>query len=180
VRAFLALLLVGCGYHALYATPSNEKLHVALVRVAIASGAAGEEVARGVREELARQGALASGDGYPRLEIEVTGASESSEGIEVPPAGRDPGASTMDQTPTARATSVAVIARAWVIKHKGDQPERDTGDVRVEDLFGATTTDPVTAGFAYQDEQRAAARRLGRKLAARALGDPTASEGMGR
>jgi hypothetical protein len=176
----LAFATFGCGYHALYAAPAGERLHVSLARVAIANGAAGEEVARGAREELARQGALAAGSGYPALEIEVTGASESSEGIEVSAAGRAPGARVFDQTPTARATSVAIVARACVVRASGADPERDTGDMRVEDLVGADAVDPVSAGFVYEDAQRAAGHRLGRKLAARILGDPSVSEGLGR
>ena len=172
--------LVACGYRALYAVPAGEKLHVVLVRVAISSGAAGEEVAAGAREELARQGALAAGDGYPRLEIEVTGAAETSEGIEVPLAGRDPHARTMDQTPVARGTNVSIVARGRVVAARGAEPARDTGDVRAEDLVTATGTDPVVADVAYEDAQRATARRLGRKLAARAIGDPGASEAPGR
>ena len=73
----LALALVGCGYRALYATDAGERLGVSLVRVAVPSGAVGQEVLTGAREELAKVGALAPGEGYPRLEIEVTGVSET-------------------------------------------------------------------------------------------------------
>lgn len=180
-RAVFALFLAsGCGYHALYANPAGERLHVALVRVAIADGAAGEEVARGAREELARQGALAGGDGYPRLEIEVTGSAETSEGIEVTAAGRAAGATTMEQTPAARGITTSLVARAWIVARAGAERERDTGDLRVENLDEASAKDPVASGFVAEDAGRAAARRLGRKLGARAIGDPVVSEGLGR
>ncbi len=181
-RALIALVFAGCGYRALYAYPAGERLHVALVRVAIPNSAAGQEVLTGATEELAKQGALASGDGYPRLEIEVTGANETSEGIEVSLSGRggSSGPNDVSKTPTARATNVAIVVHAWIVRAKGKDPERDTGDMRAEDLVSTTGNDPVTADFVYQDAQRAVARRLGHKLAARAIGDPSISEGIGR
>lgn len=152
-----------------------------LVRVAIPSGAAGEEVLTGAREELAKQGALAPGDGYPRLEIEVTGASETGEGIEVPLAARgQAGPDDVTRTPIARATDVAVVAHAWIVRTRGGARERDTGDMRVSDLVSTNGADPVTSDFVHEDTERAAARRLGHKLAGRALGEPTVSEGVGR
>jgi hypothetical protein len=177
----LALLVAGCGYRALNATDAGEKLHVSLVRVAIPSGAAGQEVLTGAREELAKLGALASGDGYPRLEIEVTGASETSEGIEVPPGVRhERGPDDITRTPIARGLDVAVVAHAWVVRQKDGPRERDTGDLRASDLVSAGGPDPITSDFVHEDSVRAVARRLGHKLAARAVGDPTVSEGLGR
>ncbi len=181
-HASLALLLLsGCGYRALNATDASERLHVTLVRVAIPSGAAGQEVLTGAREELARLGALAPGDGYPRLEIEVTGASETSEGVEVPAAARNQtGPEDVTRTPVARGVDVAVVAHAWVVRERGGPRERDTGDLRASDLVSVGGADPVTSEFVHEDSLRVVARRLGHKLAARAVGDPTVSEGLGR
>lgn len=180
-RALLALVMLGCGYRALNASDAGEKLHVTLARVAIPSGAAGQEVLTGAREELARLGALAPGDGYPRLEIEVTGTSETSEGIEVPSGARhETGPDDVTRTPVARGLDVAVVAHGWVVRERGGPRERDTGDLRASDLVSVGGTDPVTADFVHEDSLRVVARRLGHKLAARAVGDPTVSEGLGR
>ena len=74
---------------------------------------ASDEVLAGVREELARGGALASGDGYPRCEVEILRADEASEGIAAAPdaAGR--------LQPQSRATRVGLVARAWVLRAPG-------------------------------------------------------------
>jgi len=159
------LVLLSCGYRAVYAN-ETEKLHVHLDRAPVADAAAADEVLSGAREQLAREGALAAGEGYPRLVIEVLRIDEQSEAI---------GA---EGAPRASSTRRAVVARAWVEKSP-NVTERDTGDVRSEDLSSVRDS-PIADELASLDASRAAARRLGRRLALRALGHPTSSDGLGR
>jgi hypothetical protein len=165
------LACAACGYHAVYAEPAS-RLHVKLVRTLIADVVASDEVAAGLREELAREGALEGGDGYPRVEIEVLKADETSEGI-----ASGAGAAAR---PVARATDVAIAARAWVVIAPGAAPESDTGDVRAEETvavdMGPSGPDPRASGFHEADALRAAARRLGRRLAYKVTGEPAASD----
>ena len=95
----LAALVAACGYQPVYSGQPG-RLHVKVVRSAVPDAVACDEVASGVREELAAAGALAAGDEYPRVEIEVLRADETSEGVAAAAAG-----------PVARATDVAVVAR---------------------------------------------------------------------
>ncbi|HSQ67470.1 MAG TPA: hypothetical protein VLM85_29875 [Polyangiaceae bacterium] len=162
------LVLAACGYQPLYATPAGEAFHVHLAKNQVASAMVAEEVVRGAREALVKDGALASGEGYPRLEIEVLRADESSEGIV-----REPG-----DVPAARASDLAVIARAYVVRHAGAPPELDTGDVRAQEMVGAPT-DSSREAWQREDSLRAVARRLGSKLALRVLGHPSSGEPAG-
>src|ERR1700689_4771834 len=164
-----ALALSACGYQPVYSS-SPSRLHVKLVRSLVADAVASDEVASGVREELARAGALVPGDAYPRVEIEVLRADESSEGI-----------AAVAGQPVARGTDVAIVARAWIARGPDASPEADTGDMRAEesigvDETGAGTPDPRASGFHHADALRAAARRVGHSLGARVLGLPAASE----
>ncbi|MEO6572310.1 MAG: hypothetical protein ABIP89_00630, partial [Polyangiaceae bacterium] len=80
----MALLLGGlsaCGYRPLYSGAEAPRLHVTLARSVIADAIASDEVVSGVRATLAREGALAAGSGYPRVEVEVLRADERSEGV---------------------------------------------------------------------------------------------------
>jgi hypothetical protein len=161
-------LASGCGYRPVYGGGIQERLHVKLVRTLVPDAIASDEVASGVREELARQGALDAGDGYPRVEIEVLRADEVSEGIR---AGTGP---------LARATDVAIVGRAWVVRSPGAAPERDSGDMGAEEVISADVNegalDPRASGFHHADALRAAGRRLGSKLARRVTGRPASSE----
>lgn len=145
------------------------RLHVKLVRTLVPDVTASDEVASGVREELAGAGALEAGEGWPRAEIEVLRADEASEGIAVGAAG-----------PVVRGTDVGLVARAWIAPAPDALPQRDTGDMRavglvaVDELVGAL--DPRARGFHYADALRAAARRLGHKLARKLIGHPATSE----
>jgi hypothetical protein len=170
-------LVVGCGYRSVYAAGPPGRLHVKVIRSLVTDAVAADEVASGVREELARAGALAAGEGYPRVEIEVLRADETSEGIAAEARG-----------PVARGTGVAMVARAWVTAEDGASPQSDTGDMRaeesitVDETVGADGTggpDPRASAFHHADASRAAGRRLGRKLGARVLGQPSASEDTG-
>jgi hypothetical protein len=171
---YLLALWTACGYRPLYAEPEGERLHVVLSRSLIANAAAADEVVSGAREQLARDGALAPGDGYPRLEIEVLRADESSEGV-----------SAVAGLPRARATEVGLVARAWIVRTQHGAFERDTGDVRATDAVAIDThagqLDARADALHHEDALRAVARRVGRRLALRVLGFPVASdESIGR
>ncbi len=117
-------LTLSCGYHAVYGGPSSVRLHVKLVRTLVPDAVASDEVTAGLREELARAGVLESGEGYPRVEIEVLRADETSEGI-----------AAGSNAPVSRATDVGLAARAWIVRAPGAPPESDTGDLRVEETI---------------------------------------------
>ncbi len=172
-----------CGYHPVYGGHEGERFHVVLSRSIVADAIAAGEVVSGAREALAREGALAGGDGYPRIEVEVLRADEASEGIAAP---SDAGiGASAGGGPRARATEVGLVARAHVVREPGAPEERDTGDVRATDLvasdFAQGVPDPRSDAFHHEDALRNVAHRLGARLALRILGVPTASdEGIGR
>jgi len=165
-----AAALSACGYAPMYATPpGGARLHVALVHARVADGVTNDEVVRGVREALAREGALAAGRGYPRVEIEVLRADEASEGV-----------ADVSGAPRARASSVGVVARAWIVRAKGGPIEADTGDVRAVVVAaspgdGARNALPLES-LRHDDALRAAARRAGERVGRRVLGHPVASD----
>jgi len=149
----------------------------------VADAVACADVVGGVREALAKEGALAAGDGYPRIEVEVLRDDESSEGIAAPGDGGLP--ASVSQGARARATEVGLVARAHLVRTPGGPEERDTGDARAMDLVASDVTqgipDPRADLLHHEDALRLVARRLGERLALRILGVPTASdEGMGR
>jgi len=173
-RCILLFLAGGpsCGYRAVYATAAETRLHVKLVRTLVPDAVASDEVAAGMRDELALAGMLEPGDGFPRAEIEVLRSDEASEGI-----------AALSGEPVARATDIGLVARAWVARAAGAIPEQDTGDLRAQEVIavdetngGAGMRDPRASAFHTADALRAAARRLGRKLARRLMGYPAASE----
>lgn len=170
-RLVLAALLAGCGYHAVHGGGSSERFAVVLSRTNVPDVVASDEVVAGVREELARAGALASGEGYPRCEIEVLRADEASDGVA---AVRDPAQGGALQ-PVARGTRVGLVARAWIVREKDGPRERDTGDVRALDEI-AVAPDARAASFQYLDATRAAGRRVGRSLGAHLVGLPSTTE----
>lgn len=169
----LALVSAACGYRAVYGGTAGKRVAVVLMRAAVADSVAAGEVASGVREELAREGALAAGSGYPRVEIEVTRIDEASEGVAATTVGGS-------SVPQARATEVGVVARAWVVRVAGGEHERDTGDVRALVDEGVTSGAEASSSadstaidaLRHDDATRAAARRTGTRLAQRILGRP--------
>lgn len=157
-----------CGYQPLYAASGEERLSVVIVSSRVPDAIATDEVAAGVRDELMRARAYASGEGYPRAEIEILRLDESSESIGVTAAG---------DGPEARSLWFGVVARAWILRAKDGPRERDTGDVRSADVTATSASgDAPAAMFSALDTVRAAARRTGRRLGARLLGIPTASD----
>jgi len=169
LAACTALACGGCGYHAQYAEGAAARFHVALVRSRVADAIAGDEVVSGVRDALARDGALAAGQGWPRVEIEVLRADEVSEGV----------AAGADGAPHARATEVGVVARAWVVRAEGGDREDDTGDVRAFDAVTSEAPSQSTLPgetLRHDDALRAVARRVGRRLGMRVLGHPVSRD----
>lgn len=166
----VALGIAACGYRPVQGTtPDGARLHVVLATSNVADAVATDEVLAGVRDELSRLGALAAGDGYPRVEVEVLRADEAAEGVAAVPNadGR--------LLPTSRATRVGIVARAWVSRRPSADPERDTGDVRSLESVAAAG-DARAASFRHIDALRAAGRRVGRRLADRVLGLPAATD----
>lgn len=163
------VLLAACGYRPVHEASPSGGLHVALASSSVADAIASDEVLAGAREELARHGALAAGEGWPRVEIEVLRADEASEAITAAPnaEGR--------LVPTSQATRVGILVRAWVLDSRDGERRRDTGDVRAMEVV-AVPGDARTAAFRHADALRAASRRAGKKLADRVLGLPSASE----
>lgn len=161
--------MCACGYHALYGGEPATRLHVKMVSSLIPDAAASDEVGAGIREELAREGALASGDGWPRVEFEVLRAVNASEGI-----------SDRLDAPFARGVGVGVVARAWVASGPREAPSQDTGDLQAEEVVSVDQAsgalDPRATAFHGRDALRAAARRLGYKLARKLMGHPAAGE----
>lgn len=165
VSALVLLLLASCGYQPVHEARGDERLSVALATSMIPDAAVSDEVLAGMREELAKNGALASSSSaYPRCEIEVLRADEASEGI-----------AAVDGQPNARATRVGIVARAWIVRSKDGPHERDTGDVRTMETV-ASAPDARTATFRHSDALKAAGRRAGRRLASRVMGLPSASD----
>jgi hypothetical protein len=144
-------------------------LHVKLVRTIVPYAVASDEVVAAVREELARAGAVSPGDGFPRVEVEVLGVDETSDGIAAGESG-----------PVARGSGLAIVARAWIVRDPGAAPESDTGDLRAQESVATdqmgNVPDPRAGGLHHESAVRAAARRLGRKIARRIEGLPAANE----
>jgi hypothetical protein len=165
----LSVALASCGYQPVHAGAAAEQLAVVLSESKVPDAVASDEVLAGVREELARTGALAAGAAYPRCEVEILRIDEAAEGIA---ASAGQGGRLV---PEARATRVGLVARAWVLKAPGAERERDTGDVRAFETV-SVAADARGAAFRHSDALRAAGRRLGRRLASRIMGLPSANE----
>ncbi len=164
--------VTACGYRPVATGGDAGRLRVVLVRSQVADAVAADEVVSGVREALARDGALAPGSGYPRVEIEVLRADEASAGI---------AASSGAASPAARGVEVGIVARAWIVPSAGADAVRDTGDVRAADLVGidlgpAGAPDPRADLFHHADALRAVARRVGERLGLKVMGHPSVGD----
>jgi len=164
-----SLLLAACGYDPVHASTSAERFAVVLAGSNVPDVAASDEVLAGVRDELARRGALAAGGAYPRCEVEVLRSDEQSEGIAAVENGEG------RVVPQSRATRAGLVVRAWIVRTKDGPRERDTGDIRSLETV-ATASDAKTASFRHGDALRAAGRRAGRVVGARVLGLPAAGD----
>lgn len=165
---FLALSLAGCGYAAVHGAKRDvAPLPVVLVESQVSDALVGEELRAGVRDALAREGLLGTGTGYPRVEVEILRIDRSPLGI-----------AAQGDVPQARGFAVIVTGRAWIATAKGAYIE-DTGDVRAETPRGASGGGASEIALDV-DASRSAARRLGRILGRRLLGEPAPSEeGLG-
>ena len=162
---------ISCGYSPVYSMPASEQLSVALVGARAADAVTSDEVIAGLRDTLAREGALSPGANYPRIEVEVLRADETSEGIA---AVASPGG----HVPRARGSEVGIVARAWIARSSGAAREADTGDVRGFDLVASPNENSsLTAeALGHDDALRATARRVGQRLALRVLGHSAAAD----
>jgi hypothetical protein len=102
------------------------------------------------------------------MEIELLRIDERASGIAAPDPG--PGA---ERVPLARGSAVGVVGRAWVVPGPTEPRVRDTGDVRRVEYY-ASEADPRLDAIRHDAAVRSAARRLGRDLARRVLGQPVA------
>jgi hypothetical protein len=130
------------------------------------------EVEAGVRSGLARAGALQGGNGYPRVVVEVLRIDSTSEAVVVASRGPSLGQAA---GPISRGTRIGIWARAWLERADGRGRERDTGDVQAADIM-AVEPDTRLEALRLDDASRAAARRLGERLARRLLGEPDAPD----
>jgi hypothetical protein len=118
------------------------------------------EALAGAREELSRAGILQPGSSHPRLVIQLLRVDEGSAGI-----------AAVDETPLARGSAVGVIGRGWVEESAGAGRVRDSGDVRRVEWISSGNS-PSNDATRHDGALRVAARRLGRSLAERILGEP--------
>jgi hypothetical protein len=186
-RPFVAVLagalLAACGYRPLYAGgQGEERFSVAGTTPFVADASVVAEVEAGVRAGLARAALLRGGSAYPRVVVEVLRIDTQSEGIAAVPGGVRPpevggmpvgGAGPL--RPLARGTRVGVLARAWLERTEGGPKERQTGDLRAVDVM-EVESDARLEALRLDDASRAAARRLGERLARRVLGEPEAPD----
>jgi hypothetical protein len=179
----MALAIVSCGYRPLYSGDrAGERFAVVGAMALVADASVVAEVQAGVRSGLARGGALRAGNEYPRVVVEVLRIDATSEGIQAVPGGTRgstvgglPIAPSGPLAPLARGTRIGVLARAWVERAPGAARERETGDLRTVDVM-QTEADARLEALRLDDASRAAARRLGEKLARRVLGEPDAPD----
>ena len=177
-----AYLLVSCGYRPLFGGRSNERYCVVGVSPLAADASAVSEVEAGLRAELAKGGELRSGGGYPRVVVEVLRIDTESEAIAAVPGGMRPEivgglplVASGPSRPLARGSRIGVLARAWLERAPSAPRERDTGDLRAVDVV-TVESDARIEALRRDDAARAAARRLGARLARRIRGEPDAPD----
>jgi len=160
---------LGCGYQPAYGGQRPEgRLSVVSAPPKVAHAEVIAAVMSGARNELSRAGVLAPADGYPRLVVEVLRVDEWPRGISASPTE----AGDQRLAPLGRATSVAVLGRAWVVEEEGRAPVRDTGDVRRSDTY-ASEPGATSETLQFSAAASSAGRKLGRALARRVLGEPS-------
>ena len=158
---WLGMGLTACGYTPVYGgTRPAERLAVVAAPHAIPQTDVLHEAIAGAREELSRAGVLRPGTDHPRLVVQVLRVDEASSGV-----------SAVGDMPLARGSSVGVVGRAWVEESPGSDRARDSGDLRRVEWIGSGNT-AANDAMRHSGALRVAARRLGRSLALRILGDP--------
>jgi hypothetical protein len=159
--------LAGCGYQAVYSgTPPGTRLSVTSATHQVAESAAIDAVLTGVRQGLAEQGVLASGEGHPTLVVEVVRVDEVARGL----IAEMPAGDSLTPT-TSRGAGLAVVARGWVVEHPGASPSRDTTNVRRQATY-AHAPGAVVDAIVRREALRAAGMETGRALARWVLGEP--------
>lgn len=162
---FWAAFVSACGYEPVY---GGERPATRLtVHAAPASTPHAEVVAAvvtGTRRSLSAAGVLKPGESYPRVFVEVVRVDEQAAGMA---AVEREG----DLRPSARASTVAVVARAWVEEAQYGPHERDTGDVRRSATFAAGDT-AAADELGYEEALRSAGHAVGQALGRRILGEP--------
>ena len=151
--------LVGCGYRSPYDAASVARLSVAPAPMKTPHFEALQAALSGVRAGLSQAGALESGTSFPRVVVEVLRVDEVAAGIQA----------ADGELPLARGSAVGVVARAWIVRGPGGEPDNATGDVRRVEYVGQGS-EPMTGEYAYTSAVRSAARRVGEALARRILG----------
>jgi hypothetical protein len=155
-----AVLVSGCGYHAVYSQPAGQKLSVQVGQILIPEPLAVQAVTNGARAELAAAGLLGQGSELPRLTIDVLRVDEGSRSIHV-----------QGGQPLAGGMSVAVVVRGRVLLAENQEPSLDTGDLR-RAVQVSGNADPHADSAAYDVALRSAAERAGRACARAAMGVP--------
>ncbi|HWA74860.1 MAG TPA: hypothetical protein VG937_21100 [Polyangiaceae bacterium] len=167
VFGLLGALAAACGYRPAESAGAGERLCVLAAPNKVPDFGAVQAVLDGAREELSRHAALADGDQYPCLRIELLRVDEVPAGVAaVSVAG--------SQKARARGTSVALVGRAWVERSPGAAISRDTGDLRR--VARLQTSTGLLEGVRHDRGLDSAALELGRDLARRVLGLPTPSD----
>jgi hypothetical protein len=106
--------------------------------------------------------------------VEILRIDATSEGVVV--GSRGPSLGQAGATsPLGRGTRIGIWARAWIERTEGGGRERDTGDLQAADVM-AVEADARMEALRLDDAARAAARRLGERLARRLLGEPEAPD----
>jgi len=159
--------VLSCGYKPLR-TALQGSPHIRVERAVVrapqgASNAAGEAES-GARAELAKWGALASGDDgkADRLTVELVRIDERSEGETVVPGA-------FGDKPIARGVRVRITARGDV---EGEGGAFTTPDVDVTETVATNGVDALSWDAARQVAIRTAARRAGALVARDVLGIP--------
>lgn len=173
VAAFVGLLSLvgGCGYQQVYggARPVG-RLSLAMASSREPEGGAATAMMAGARAELAHSGLLASGNGYPRLVVELVRVDERGAGQRM-----TPNLTLGEAAPLARGGLVGVVGRAWIEERAGAEPASNTGDVRRASSFAAEAG-PGLDALSREDSLSHAGRELGRALVKRLLGEPEPTE----
>ena len=158
---WLGMGLSACGYAPVYGgTRPPERLSVVAAPHLIPDTDLVHEAMAGAREELSRAGVLRPGSGHPRLMLQLVRVDEGSAGI-----------ADVGGTPLARGSAVGVVGRAWIEESAGAQRARDSGDLRRAEWISSGANAENDA-MRHDGALRVAARRLGRSLAQRVLGNP--------
>ena len=157
-------LLSSCGYQSIHSSRSELRLSVVAGPQAVPDPIAVQGALSGARSELGRSGALQAGGGYPRIIVEVLRVDEQALGIARATDG-------VTERPLARGTSIGVVGRARLVEAPSAPAARDSGDMRRVARFSASV-DRHAETATREQALRSAARRLGRALVRRILGDP--------